>query len=34
MLLVTDKNENILTEGIAGKFIFSDGREETIRVLE
>lgn len=34
MLLVTDENEIILTEGIAGKFTLSGGREETVRVLE
>ena len=34
MLLVTDENEIILTEGIADKFTLSDGREETVRVLE
>lgn len=34
MLLVTDKNEIILTEGIVDRFTLSDGREETIRVLE
>lgn len=34
MLLVTDENEIILTEGIAGKFTLSDGRDETVRVLE
>lgn len=30
MLLVTNQNEIILTEGIAEKFTLSDGREETI----
>lgn len=34
MLLVTNENEIILTEGIADKFTLSGGREETIRVLE
>ena len=34
MLLVTDGNEIILTEGIADKFTLSDGRDETVRVLE
>ena len=34
MLLVTDEKEVILTEGIADKFTLSDGREETVRVLE
>lgn len=34
MLLVTDENEIILTEGIADRFELSDGRSETIRVLE
>lgn len=33
MLLVTDDGEIILTEGIAGRFTLSDGRTETIRVL-
>ena len=33
MLLVTDGGEIILTEGIAGRFTLSDGRTETIRVL-
>ena len=34
MLLVTDQNEIILTEGIADRFSLSDGRTETVRVLE
>lgn len=34
MLLVTDENEIILTEGIAEKFTLSDGRDATVRVLE
>ncbi len=34
MLLVTDENEIILTEGIADKFTLSEGREETVQVLE
>lgn len=34
MLLVTNENEIILTEGIADQFELSDGRSETIRVLE
>lgn len=34
MLLVTDKNEIILTEGVADDFTLGDGRQETIRVLE
>lgn len=34
MLLVTDENEIILTEGIADRFTLSDGRKETVRVLE
>lgn len=34
MLLITDENEIILTEGIADQFELSEGRSETIRVLE
>lgn len=34
MLLATDENEIVLTEGIADKFSLSDGRTETIRVLK
>lgn len=34
MLLVTDENEIILTEGIVDKFTLNDGRDETVRVLE
>ena len=34
MLMVTDDNEIILTEGIAEQFTLSDGREETVRILE
>ena len=34
MLLVTDENEIILTEGIADKFTLSEGRKETVRVLK
>ena len=34
MLLVTDDNEIILTEGIAEKFTLSDGWGATVRVLE
>lgn len=34
MLLVTEKNEILLTEGIADSFTLSDGRTETIRVLK
>ncbi len=34
MLLVTDENEIILTEGIAERFTLNEGRSETIRVLE
>ena len=33
MLLITDENEIILTEGIADNFTLSDGRDETVRVL-
>lgn len=33
MLLVTDENEIILTEGIADNFTLSDGQDETVRVL-
>ena len=33
MLLVTDENEILLTEGIADRFSLGDGRTETIRVL-
>lgn len=31
---VTDENEIILTEGIADDFTLSNGRQETIRMLE
>lgn len=34
MLLVTDESEIILTEGIVDDFTLSDGRDETVRVLE
>ena len=34
MILVTDENEILLTEGIAGQFTLNDGRTETIRVLQ
>ena len=34
MLLVTDENEIVLTEGIAGRFTLNDGRKETVRVVE
>ncbi len=34
MLLVTDEKKIVLTEGIADRFTLSDGRTETIRVLE
>ena len=34
MLLVTDENEIILTEGIADNFILSDGRKESVLVLK
>ncbi len=34
MLLVTEENEILLTEGIADSFTLSDGRTETIRVLK
>lgn len=34
MLLVTEDNEVILTEGIADSFVLSDGRDETVRVLK
>ena len=34
MLLVTDDNEILVTEGIADKFTLSGGRQETVRVLE
>lgn len=34
MILVTDTNEILLTEGIAGQFSQNDGRPETIRILE
>ena len=34
MLLVTDEKKIVLTEGIADRFSLSDGRTETIRVLE
>lgn len=34
MLLVTNENEIILTEGITDRFTLGDGREETVQVLE
>lgn len=34
MMLITENNEIILTEGIAGQFTLGDGRTETIRVLQ
>lgn len=34
MLLVTDENEIILTEGLADRFTLSTGRTETVRVLK
>lgn len=34
MLLITDQNEILITEGIAEKFFLNDGRMETIRVIE
>ena len=34
MLLVTDDNVILVTEGIADKFMLSDGRQETVRVLK
>ena len=34
MLLVTDKNEMLLTEGIAGQFSLSNRRSEVVRVIE
>lgn len=34
MLLVTDQNEILLTEGISDQFSLDDGRSETIRVIE
>lgn len=34
MLLVTDQQEIILTEGIADRFSLNEGRNETVRVLE
>lgn len=34
MLLITDENEIVLTEGIADKFTLGDGRSEIVRVLE
>ena len=34
MILVTDENEILLTEGIADQFTLNDGRTETIRVLQ
>ena len=33
MLLITEENEIILTEGIADRFTLREGREETVRVL-
>lgn len=34
MLLVTEENEIILTEGIADRFVLDDGRSETVQVLK
>ena len=34
MIIVTDDGEILITEGIAGDFTLSDGRTETVRVLE
>ena len=34
MLLVTDEKEILITEGIANRFTLSNGRTETVRVLE
>lgn len=34
MLLVTNEKEIIMTEGLADRFTLSDGREETVRILE
>lgn len=34
MILVTDEHEVLITEGIADQFALSDGRMETVRVLE
>lgn len=34
MILVTDEHEILITESIADQFVLSDGRTETIRVLE
>lgn len=34
MLLLTDEKEILITEGIADRFTLSDGRTETVRVLE
>lgn len=34
MLLITDENEIIITEGIADDFTLGEGRTETVRVLE
>lgn len=34
MLLVTEDNEIIVTDGIADSFVLNDGRNETLRVLE
>ena len=33
MLLITDENEILLTEGIASSFTLDQGRAETVRVL-
>ena len=33
MLLVTDQNEIILTQGVAERFTLAEGREETVRVI-
>ncbi len=34
MLMVTDEHEILLTEGIAERFTLSDGRTESVQVLE
>ena len=34
LLMVTDEDEILLTEGLAARFTLSEGRTETIRVLE
>lgn len=33
MMLITDKNEIMITDGIADRFTLNEGRQETIRVL-